>query len=146
VPLIVGLGKAAELARLEGPSDSTRMVALRDRLEAAIRSLLGGRGMRLNGPRADRLPNNLNLSFEGVDGEALLMGLRSVAVSPGAACSSAEPEPSHVLRAMGVAEDLARASLRFGLGRFSTEGEVDRASREVAGVVARLRGGPESPG
>jgi cysteine desulfurase len=140
VPLIVGLGRAAELARLEGPAASTQMMALRDRLELAIRSLLDDRGIRLNGPRGDRLPNNLNLSFEGVDGEALLMGLRTVAVSSGAACSSAEPEPSHVLRAMEISEELARASLRFGLGRFNTEEEIDQAAREVARVIARLRG------
>ena len=87
-----------------------------------------------------RLPGNLNLSFEGVDGEALMMAMRDVAVSSGSACSSTNPEPSHVLLAMGLSEELARASLRFGLGRFTTAEEIDFAVQEVAGAVERLRG------
>ncbi|MEW4567312.1 cysteine desulfurase family protein [Tautonia sp. JC769] len=146
VPLIVGLGKAAELSREEGPSDADRMRTLRDRLDRAIRALLDDQGVLLNGHPTDRLPNNLNLSFEGIEGEALLMGLRTLAVSSGAACSSAEPEPSHVLRAMGRDERLARASLRFGLGRFTTSVEIDQAARIVAETVARLRqSGPDGP-
>ncbi|QDV36860.1 cysteine desulfurase family protein [Tautonia plasticadhaerens] len=145
VPLIVALGRAAELAAEEGPSDAIRMARLRDRLEDSIRNLLEDQGIRRHGREADRLPNNLSLGFEGVEGEALLMAIRGVAASPGAACSSAEPGPSHVLRAMGVGERLAGATLRFGLGRFTTEGEVDRAGRLIAEAVRRLRagGGPE---
>lgn len=141
VPLIVALGRAAGLAAEEGASDAIRMAGLRDRLEDRIRNLLGNQGIRRHGPEIDRLPNNLNLGFEGVEGEALLMAIRGIAVSSGAACSSAEPEPSHVLRAMGVDERLARASLRFGLGRFTAESEIDRAAEMVAGAVDRLRGG-----
>ncbi|WP_169979339.1 cysteine desulfurase family protein [Tautonia rosea] len=139
VPLIVGLGRAAELARVEGPTDADRMRTLRDRLDRTIRSLLDDQGIVLNGHPIDRLPNNLNLSFEAVQGEALLMGLRSIAVSSGAACSSAEPEPSYVLRAMGRDEQLGRASLRFGLGRFTTREDVDQAAKVVTETVARLR-------
>ncbi len=95
--------------------------------------------IRLNGHPTDRLPGNLNLSFAGVDGEALMMAMRDVAVSSGAACSSANPEPSHVLLAMGLDEDLARASLRFGLGRFTTAEEIDFAIDAVADAVERLR-------
>jgi cysteine desulfurase len=93
----------------------------------------------LNGHPTLRLPGNLNLSFAGVDGEALLMSLRDVAVSSGAACSSVNPEPSHVLLATGLDEGLARASLRFGLGRFTTEEEVDFAIETVSAAVSRLR-------
>ncbi len=96
-------------------------------------------GIRLNGHPTDRLPGNLNLSFADVDGEALMMAMRDVAVSSGSACSAADPEPSHVLRAMGLSEDLARSSLRFGLGRFTTEDEVDFAAEAVASAVERLR-------
>ena len=84
--------------------------------------------IRLNGHPTERLPGNLNLSFEGVDGEALMMAMRDVAVSSGSACSSTNPEPSHVLLAMGLSEELARASLRFGLGRFTTAEEIDFAA------------------
>jgi cysteine desulfurase len=96
--------------------------------------------IRLNGHPVERLPGNLNLSFAGVEGEALMMGMRNIAVSSGSACSSTNPEPSHVLLAMGLTEDLARASLRFGLGRFTTAEEIDFAVDEIAGAVARLRG------
>ncbi len=139
VPLIVGLGRAAELAREEGPADADRMRSLRDRLDQSIRTLLHNQGVVLNGHPTERLPNNLNLSFEGVEGEALMMNLRTLAVSSGAACSSSEPEPSHVLRAMGRDERLGRASLRFGLGRFTTCEEVELASTIVAETVTRLR-------
>ena len=95
--------------------------------------------IRLNGHATRRLPGNLNLSFAYVDGEALMMAMRDVAVSSGAACTSANPEPSHVLQAMGLDEEMARASLRFGLGRFTTREEVDFAIDAVATAVARLR-------
>jgi cysteine desulfurase len=137
VPLIVGLGKAAELARREGPEDARRMLALRERLHAGIAARV--EAIRPNGHPTQRLAGNLNLSFAYVDGEALMMAMRDVAVSSGAACTSADPEPSHVLRAMGLDEDSARASLRFGLSRFTTEEEIDHAFEAVARAVAGLR-------
>jgi cysteine desulfurase len=111
--------------------------ALRDRLEASIRERVSD--VTLNGHPTERLDGNLNLSFAYLDGEALMMAMRDVAVSSGAACTSAEPEPSHVLRAMGRDDDQARASLRFGLGRFTTAEEVEFAVEAVAGAVASLR-------
>jgi len=137
VPLIVGLGAAAELARLGREAEAVRLSALRDRLHAAIADAVDL--IRHNGPGADRLAGNLNLSFANVDGEALMMAMRDVAVSSGSACTSSNPEPSHVLTAMGLDEEMARASLRFGLGRFTTEAEVDYAARAVASAVDRLR-------
>jgi cysteine desulfurase len=139
VPLIVGFGVACELSRTEGPAEAERMRALRDRLHAAITGEL--EGVSLNGHPAERLPNNLNLSFAGVKGEALLMALDAagVAVSSGSACTSASVEPSYVLRAMGVEDELAHASIRFGVGRFNTEDEIDRAAAEVVRAVHRLR-------
>ena len=138
VPLIVGLGLALEIAMREHAEEAARLIVLRDRLLEGIRGRLSD--IRLNGHPVDRLPGNLNLSFEGVDGEALMMAMRDVAVSSGSACSAANPEPSHVLLAMGLSDDLARASLRFGLGRFTTAEEVDFAAHEVGGAVERLRG------
>jgi cysteine desulfurase len=137
VPLVVGLGEAIALAIEARPSEAVRLRELSDRLHAGIAARVPA--IRLNGHPTERLPGNLNLSFAGVDGEALMMALPDVAVSSGAACTSAVPEPSHVLRAMGVPEDLARASLRFGLGRFTTTEEIDFAVEAVAGAVARLR-------
>ncbi len=138
VPLIVGLGAAIELAMGERDDEARRQRELRDRLHAAIAARIPG--IRLNGHPVDRLPGNLNLSFADVDGEALMMAMRDVAVSSGSACSAANPEPSHVLRAMGLDEDLARSSLRFGLGRFTTEEEVDFAAESVGSAVEKLRG------
>jgi cysteine desulfurase len=138
VPLIVGLGRALEIAMQELDQEAARLINLRERLFEGIRARVSE--IRLNGHPVDRLPGNLNLSFPGVDGEALMMAMRDVAVSSGSACSSANPEPSHVLLAMGLSEDLARASLRFGLGRFTTALEVDFAASEVGGAVERLRG------
>jgi len=137
VPLIVGLGEAIELAARERETDIPRIKALRDRLEAAIRERVSD--VTLNGHPTERLAGNLNLSFAYVDGEALMMAMRDVAVSSGAACTSAQPEPSHVLRAMGLDDDQARASLRFGLGRFTTAEEVEFAAEAVARAVASLR-------
>jgi cysteine desulfurase len=137
VPLIVGFGKAAALARAEDPAEGARIGDLRDALHAGIAARLPE--VRLNGHPARRLAGNLNLSFPGVDGEALLLAMRDVAVSSGSACTAAEPEPSHVLRAMGVDEDLARASLRFGLGRFTTAEEVAFAVERVDAAVSELR-------
>jgi cysteine desulfurase len=137
VPGIAGLGKACEICRQEMPREAVRLAALRDRLKEGLLSRLDG--CYINGSVEHRLPNNLNISFAGVDGEALLMGLDDVAVSSGSACTSATPEPSYVLRALGVPEELARSSLRFGLGRFNTEEEVEYTIRRVAELVGRLR-------
>ncbi|WP_165244200.1 cysteine desulfurase family protein [Paludisphaera soli] len=137
VPLIVGLGVALELAIRERETDLPRIRGLRDRLEAGIRERV--KDVTLNGHPAARLDGNLNLSFAYVDGEALMLAMRDVAVSSGAACTSAEPEPSHVLRAMGRDDDSARASLRFGVGRFNTADEIDFAVEAVARAVAELR-------
>ncbi len=130
VPLVVGLGVAVELAVRERPDEAIRLLELRERLHAGIAARVPA--VRLNGPPADRLPGNLNLSFADVDGEALMMAMRDVAVSSGSACSSTNPEPSQVLLAMGLDEDSARASLRFGLGRFTTAEEIDFAIEAVA--------------
>jgi cysteine desulfurase len=137
VPLVVGLGLAVEIAVRERPEESLRIFELRERLHEGIASRVPS--IRLNGPPGDRLPGNLNLSFADVDGEALMMAMRDVAVSSGSACSSASPEPSHVLLAMGMGEDMARASLRFGLGRFTTAKEIDFAIEAVVAALARLR-------
>jgi cysteine desulfurase len=137
VPLVVGLGVAARLACDERPEESIRLFKLRERLHEGIARRVPA--IRLNGPARDRLPGNLNLSFTDVDGEALMMAMRDVAVSSGSACSSTNPEPSHVLLAMGLPEDLARASLRFGLGRFTTPEEIDYAVDAVAEGALRLR-------
>jgi cysteine desulfurase len=137
VPLVVGLGVAAQLAVSERPAESIRLLELRERLHEGIARRVAA--VRLNGPSRDRLPGNLNLSFTDVDGEALMMAMRDLAVSSGSACSSTNPEPSHVLLAMGLPEELARASLRFGLGRFTTPEEIDYAVDAVAEAVLRLR-------
>ncbi|HEV2972638.1 MAG TPA: aminotransferase class V-fold PLP-dependent enzyme [Pirellulales bacterium] len=141
VPGIVGFGKALEIAAAELPAEMNRLAALRSRLYAGLQERLSG--VSLNGPVLEipgpRLPGNLNLSFAYVDGEALLLNMRDLAVSSGSACTSANPEPSHVLRALGIDEDLVRASLRFGLGRFNTEEEVDFAILKVVETVSRLR-------
>lgn len=137
VPSIVGLGKACELSRLELPQEALRTSALRDHLEKRIFSELDF--VHLNGNREHRLPNNLNVSFAYVEGESLIMGISDVAVSSGSACTSASLEPSHVLRAMDVGEDLAHSSIRFGIGRFTTQEEVDFAASSVIGAVKRLR-------
>jgi len=137
VPGIVGFGKAAALARDEMPAEARRILALRERLRRAI--LAGLDHVVVNGSLEHRLPGNLNLSFEHVEGEALMIAMRDVAVSSGSACTSASLEPSYVLRAMGVADDMAHASIRFGLGRFNTEEEVDHAARLVIDKARKLR-------
>ena len=137
VPLAVGLGVAAELAIRERPSESKRIFKLREHLHQGIGSRV--ESIRLNGHPTLRLPGNLNISFAYVDGEALMMAMGDVAVSSGAACTSANPEPSHVLLAMGLDEEMARASLRFGLGRFTTAQEIDFTIESVAAAVERLR-------
>ncbi len=135
VPGIAGFGRAAQIARAEMPAEATRVRGLRDRLLEALRAKTGG--MTVNGTLDARLPGNLNVSFEEIDGEALLVSLDDIAVSSGAACTAAEP--SHVLVALGLSKDRALASLRFGIGRTTTTDEVDYAAAKVAEVVSRLR-------
>ena len=135
VPGIVGFGKAAEIARVEMAVEAKRVAALRDRLLERLRAKTDG--LAVNGSMEMRLPGNVNVSFAGVDGEALLVSLDDVAVSSGAACTQAEP--SHVLIALGLSKDRALASLRFGIGRSTTAAEIDYAAQKVSDVVARLR-------
>jgi cysteine desulfurase len=137
VPLIVGFGVACELCRENLAAEAAHALNLRERLRAGLMQHLDG--CRLNGHPHSRLPGNLNLSFVGIHGEALLTALRNIAVSSGSACTSASVEPSPVLRAIGLSDDQAHASLRFGLGRFNTEGEVDYVIEEVSATVRRLR-------
>lgn len=138
VPNIVGLGVACRLAAEEMTRDAEHCLRLREKLRIGLMD--GLEGVTLNGHPTEHLPGNLNLSFAGVHGEALLMSLKTIAVSSGSACTSASVEPSYVLRALGVPDDLAHASLRFGLGRFNTEDEIDFAVPEVIQAVGRLRG------
>ena len=137
VPLIVGFGVACRLAREQLAAEAARLAALRDRLWTGLSQQL--EGLSINGHPTVRLPGNLNISFDGVDGEALMLKLTEIAVSSGSACTSADPEPSHVLRAMGISEASSKASLRFGLGRFTTADEIDFAIAYVAETVSRLR-------
>lgn len=137
VSQIVGLGKACEICRLEGEAEARRIGGLRDRLRQGLCERL--HGVSLNGHPDKRLPGNLNLSFAHVEGEALLMALKNIAVSSGSACTSANLEPSYVLKAMGVDDELARSSLRFGLGRFNTPEEVEYVIDEVVRTVEHLR-------
>jgi len=137
VPSVVGFGKACELCQAEMSAESERLFALRERLRRSIQERLSD--TLLNGHATERLPGNLNLSFAYVQGEALMMAMRNVAVSSGSACTSASVEPSYVLRALGVSDDLAHSSIRFGLGRFNTAEEVDFVIAEVVRHVERLR-------
>jgi cysteine desulfurase len=137
VPLVVGFGRACTLCRLEMEAEGRRLGVLREQLRAGIQQDL--EGVILNGHPEQRLPGNLNLSFAWVDGEALMMGMRDVAVSSGSACTSASVEPSYVLRAMGVSDELARGSLRFGLGRFTNDDEVGAVIDHVVRAVRHLR-------
>jgi cysteine desulfurase len=137
VPNIVGLGKACELCMQEMPEESKRLAALRDRLRTRIAKDLDE--VYINGTMEHRLPGNLNMSFAYVEGESLLMGISDIAVSSGSACTSATLEPSYVLKALGTGDDLAHSSIRFGLGRFNTEAEVDYVAAKMVEVVKRLR-------
>lgn len=137
VPLIVGFGKAVELCEVERTAETARVSALRDRLHKTITDAL--EEVYLNGHPTQRLPHNLNLSFAFVEGESLLMGMKEVALSSGSACTSATLEPSYVLKALGVGSDLAHSSIRFGLGRFSTQEEVDYAAKRMIETVTKLR-------
>jgi cysteine desulfurase len=137
VPGIVGLGKAVELAQNEMPEESARLRGLRDYLKEGLFAKLDE--LYINGSMIHRLPHNLNVSFAYVEGESMLMGINDVAVSSGSACTSATLEPSYVLKALGVGEDLAHTSIRFGIGRFNTKEEVDYVIKRVTDVVSRLR-------
>ncbi|HKE16216.1 MAG TPA: IscS subfamily cysteine desulfurase [Kofleriaceae bacterium] len=137
VPLIVGFGAACEIAQREMADEAPRLARLRDRLHERISSRLAH--VYVNGTMDRRLPGNLNISFAFVEGESLLMALKDVAVSSGSACTSASLEPSYVLRALGIGEELAHTSIRFGIGRFNTEEEVDYVADLVVTSVERLR-------
>ncbi len=136
VPGIVGLGKACELARLEMHQDAVRLSALRDKLEASLTQL---EESYVNGNKEHRLPHTANISFKYVEGEGLMMAMKDLAVSSGSACTSASLEPSYVLKSLGLSDDLAHSSIRFGLGRFTTEAEVDRAIEVTKNAVTHLR-------
>jgi cysteine desulfurase len=137
VPGIVGLGKAAALCQAEMTAEATRLRQLRDRLNEKFHKNLDE--IYVNGSMEHRLPHSLNISFAYVEGESLLMGINDVAVSSGSACTSASLEPSYVLKALGAGDDLAHSSIRFGLGRWTTEEEVDYVVEKLTSVVRRLR-------
>ncbi len=137
VPGIVGLGQACHLDRIEMATETRRLQALRDRLLEGLRDRVGG--VLVNGSMAHRLPHNLHVSFEGVDGESLIIGIGDIAVSSGSACSSASATPSHVLRAIYGADAVPGATIRFGLGRFTTDQDVDYAVEKFSAVIRRLR-------
>ncbi len=137
VPSIVGLGKACEIAGEEMPVEAARLQALRDHLRQRLESVLDY--VEVNGSWEHRLPGNLNMSFVYVEGESLLMGINDVAVSSGSACTSATLEPSYVLKALGLGDDVAHSSIRFGLGRFNTMAECDYVADKVIGIVQKLR-------
>ena len=137
VPGIVGFGKAAEICLAEMEAEGARVLRLRERLRERIMSRLDMVGV--NGSMEHHLPGSLNLSFTYVEGEGLMMAIKDVAVSSGSACTSASLEPSYVLRACGVDEENAHSSIRFGLGRFTTEEEVDYVADLVVDKVKRLR-------
>lgn len=137
VPGIVGLGRAAEVAREDLEKDAAHSIAMRDRFEARVFAALDH--VHINGDKDQRLPGCSNLSFAYVEGESLIMGIKDLAVSSGSACTSASLEPSHVLQSMGVGDELAHSSIRFGFGRFTTEEEVDFAADQVIAAVTKLR-------
>jgi cysteine desulfurase len=137
VPGIVGLGAACEIAREEMATESERLIRLREKLKAKLEGALDY--VHVNGSMEHRLPGNLNMSFVYVEGESLLMGINEIAVSSGSACTSATLEPSYVLKALGLGDDVAHSSIRFGLGRFNTEAEVDYVADKLIDVVQKLR-------
>ncbi|MDP6368466.1 MAG: IscS subfamily cysteine desulfurase, partial [Planctomycetota bacterium] len=137
VPGIVGLGKACELCATQLNGESARLLELRERFEGQLLGTLDF--THLNGHPVERIPGCSNISFQYVEGESLIMGIKDIAVSSGSACTSASLEPSHVLRAMGVSDELAQCSIRFGFGRFTTTAEVDSAAAQVKEAVTRLR-------
>src|SRR5918993_2365611 len=137
VPGIVGLGEACAIAQREMPEESARLRSMRDRLKDRLMSELDE--VFINGSFEHRLPHNLNISFAYVEGESLLMGINDIAVSSGSACTSATLEPSYVLKALGMGDDLAHSSIRFGLGRFNTREEIDYTADRLIEVVSKLR-------
>lgn len=137
VPGIVGFGKACEISLTEMPEESRRLGALRDRLRDKLAGQLDE--IFINGSMEHRLPGNLNMSFLYVEGESLLMGINDVAVSSGSACTSATLEPSYVLKSLGLGDDVAHSSIRFGIGRFNTEAEIDYVAGRLVEVVSKLR-------
>jgi len=137
VPGIVGLGKACEIAGQEMKAETERLSALRDKLRTKLEGNLDY--VHVNGSMEHRLPGNLNVSFVYVEGESLLMGINDIAVSSGSACTSATLEPSYVLKALGLGDDVAHSSIRFGLGRFNSEAEVDYVADKLIDVVQKLR-------
>ena len=137
VPGIVGLGEACAIAKAEMPEETARLLALRERLKTKLEGAL--EETYINGSMEHRLPGNLNMSFAYVEGESLLMGINDVAVSSGSACTSATLEPSYVLKAMGLGDDLAHTSIRFGIGRFNTQEEIDYTADKVISIVNKLR-------
>ncbi|HEX4136854.1 MAG TPA: IscS subfamily cysteine desulfurase [Bryobacteraceae bacterium] len=137
VPGIVGLGEACAISQREMPEESKRLQYLRDKLRSKLESELDE--VYLNGSWEHRLPHSLNLSFAYVEGESLLMGINDVAVSSGSACTSATLEPSYVLKALGLGDDIAHSSIRFGIGRFNTEEEIDYVADKLINVVRKLR-------
>jgi cysteine desulfurase len=142
VPAVVGFGAASALARDEMETEGTRLAALRDRLRAGLEAAIPG--LTVNGSTNSRLPHNLHVSIPGVEGSHLFLALDDIAVSPGAACSTASAEPSHVLAALGVDPDLARSSIRFGLTRFTTAEEIDYVVRRLTALVPQLMVGSRS--
>jgi cysteine desulfurase len=137
VPGIAGFGAAADVCRREMAEESARTGHLRDRLLHGLRDRLDG--VEVNGSIEHRLPQNLNVSFADVQGESLLMAISDIALSSGAACTTDKIEPSYVIKALGVSDDRAKASLRFGLGRYTTEEEIDYVIEKIASVVTGLR-------
>jgi cysteine desulfurase len=137
VPGIVGLGEACAICQREMPEETKRLRYLRDKLRSKLEAGLDE--IYLNGSWEHRLPHSLNLSFAYVEGESLLMGINDVAVSSGSACTSATLEPSYVLKALGLGDDIAHSSLRFGIGRFNTEEEIDYVADRLVDVVRKLR-------
>jgi len=137
VPGIVGLGEACAIAHREMAEETVRLQAMRDTLKDRLTSELDE--VFINGSWEHRLPHNLNISFAYVEGESLLMGINDIAVSSGSACTSATLEPSYVLKALGMGDDLAHSSIRFGIGRFNTQEEVDYVAGRVVEVVKKLR-------
>src|SRR5271170_7279523 len=137
VPSIAGFGEACALAKAEMAEEGKRLEYLRDKMKDRLLASLDE--VYINGTMEHRLPNNLNISFAYVEGESLLMGINDIAVSSGSACTSATLEPSYVLKALGAGDDLAHSSIRFGLGRFNTEAEVDYVAQRVVETVTRLR-------
>ncbi len=137
VPGIVGLGEACAICQREMPEETKRLMYLRDKLRSKLESELDE--VYLNGSWEHRLPHSLNLSFAYVEGESLLMGINDVAVSSGSACTSATLEPSYVLKALGLGDDIAHSSIRFGIGRFNTEEEIDYVAEKLINVVKKLR-------